>query len=45
LVNPAPCFVPELAKLNSANIYEKGPVFIPEPLVIEKNQRPFPVPN
>jgi hypothetical protein len=45
LVNPAPCFVPELAKLDSTNIYEKGPVFIPEPLVIEKNQRPFPVPN
>ena len=45
LVNPAPCFVPELAKLDSTNIYEKGPVFIPEPLVIEKNQRPFPIPN
>jgi hypothetical protein len=45
LVNPAPCFVPELANLDSTNIYEKGPVFIPEPLVIEKNQRPFPVPN
>ena len=45
LVNPAPCFVPELANLDSTNIYEKAPVFIPEPLVIEKNQRPFPVPN
>ena len=45
LVTPAPCFVPELANLDSTNIYEKGPVFIPEPLVIEKNQRPFPVPN
>ena len=45
LVKPAPCLVPELAKLNSANIYEKEPVFIPEPLVIEKNQRPFPIPN
>jgi hypothetical protein len=45
LVNPAPCFVPELAKLDSTNIYEKGPIFIPEPLVIEKNQRPFPIPN
>jgi hypothetical protein len=45
LVNPAPCFVPEIAKLNSANIYDKGPVYMPEPLVIEKNQRPFPVPN
>ena len=42
LVNPAPCFVPEIAKLESTNIYEKGPIFIPEPLIIEKNQRPFP---
>jgi hypothetical protein len=31
--------------LESTNIYDKGPVYIPEPLVIEKNQRPFPVPN
>lgn len=45
LVNPAPCFVPEITKLNSANIYENKPTLIPEPLVIEKNQRPFPVPN
>ena len=45
LVNPAPCFIPEITQLNSANIFENGPVFIPEPLVIEKNQRPFPVPN
>jgi hypothetical protein len=45
LVNPVPCFVPEIAKLDSTNIYDKGPIFMPEPLVIEKNQRPFPVPN
>jgi hypothetical protein len=45
LVNPAPCFVPEIAKLQSANVYTKGPIYIPEPLVIEKNQRPFPIPN
>jgi hypothetical protein len=45
LVNPAPCFVPEVVQLCDANIYKKGPVFIPEPLTIEKNQRPFPVPN
>ena len=45
LVQPAPCLVPELKTLQSANIYEKGKTFIPEPLVIEKNQRPFPVPN
>jgi hypothetical protein len=44
LVNPAPCFVPEIAKIDSVNIYEKGPIFIPEPLVVERNQRPFPCP-
>jgi len=43
LVNPAPCFVPEIAKLNAADIFEKGPTYMPEPLVVEKNQRPFPV--
>jgi hypothetical protein len=43
LVNPAPCFVPEITQLSSTNIYEKGTVFIPEPLVIEKNQRPYPI--
>jgi hypothetical protein len=45
LVNPAPCFVPEIATLSSENIFEKSPVFIPEPLVMDKNQRPFPIPN
>uniref|UniRef100_A0A6C0EQ35 Uncharacterized protein n=1 Tax=viral metagenome TaxID=1070528 RepID=A0A6C0EQ35_9ZZZZ len=45
LVNPAPRLVPELTKLDSVNIFEKGTVYIPEPLVIEKNQRPFPVPK
>ena len=45
LVNPAPCFVPELAKIDSTNIFEKDPILIPEPLAVEKNQRPFPVPN
>ena len=45
LVNPAPCFVPEIAKLEQTNIYEKGTTFMPEPLVIENNQRPFPIPN
>lgn len=44
LVNPAPVFVPELKCLKSANVFEKGPTFIPEPLVIEKNQRPYPIP-
>jgi hypothetical protein len=45
LVNPAPCFVPEITKLDSVNIYDKRPILMPEPLTIEKNQRPYPVPN
>ena len=45
LVNPAPCFKPEIVQLTSTDIYQKAPTYIPEPLVIEKNQRPFPVPN
>jgi hypothetical protein len=45
LVNPAPCFKPEITQLQSTNVFEKGPTLMPEPLVVEKNQRPFPVPN
>lgn len=45
LVNPAPCFVPEIVQLDSANLFDKGTTYMPEPLVVEKNQRPFPVPN
>jgi len=45
LVNPAPCLTPEIKTLKTANVFEKPPIFIPEPLVIEKNQRPFPIPN
>jgi len=44
LVNPAPCLVPELTCLRNANVFDKEPIYIPEPLVIEKNQRPFPCP-
>ena len=44
LVNPAPCFHPELKKLDSVNVFEKGVVFMPEPLVVRKDQRPFPIP-
>jgi hypothetical protein len=43
LVNPAPCFVPEIAKMDVVNIYENKPTLIPEPLVLDKKQRPFPV--
>lgn len=44
LVNPAPCFTPQIKKLCSANIYETPITYIPEPLIID-NERPFPVPN
>lgn len=44
LVKPAPIFVPELSKIDSVNIFEKGRTLIPEPLVVQKNQRPLPIP-
>lgn len=44
LVNPQPCFTPELKNLETANVFKSEPVYIPEPLVVEKYQRPFPAP-
>jgi len=44
LVQPQGPLVPELKTLQTANFFERIPVFIPEPLVVEKSQRPFPVP-
>jgi len=44
LVQPQGPLVPELKTLETANFFERIPVFIPEPLAVEKNQRPFPVP-
>lgn len=44
LVRPQAPLVPELKTLETANFFERIPVFIPEPLVVEKSQRPFPVP-
>lgn len=44
LVNPAPIFVPELTRNEYVNIYEKSAILIPEPLAIEKGQRPLPIP-
>jgi hypothetical protein len=45
LVNPMAPIVPQLANLKSTNIYQKGPIYVPEPFILEKNQRPFPIPN
>jgi hypothetical protein len=44
LVNPAPPLTPELKCLQTANIFKTGPVIMPVPQAIPKNQRPFPVP-
>jgi hypothetical protein len=44
LVNPEPVLTPELKTLGDANIYENKPTFIPEPLYIAPNQRPYPIP-
>lgn len=41
LVNPKGPFVPEIAHLSSAHIYEKQSVYMPDPLVVEKFQRPL----
>jgi hypothetical protein len=35
---------PELLCLETQNFYQKQPTIIPEPLIIEKNQRPYPTP-
>lgn len=43
LVTPQNTFVPELKYIPSANIFYKPPTIIPQPLVIERNQRPFPI--
>lgn len=40
--HPSP-FVPELKKFGEANIYKNPATLIPQPLVIERNQRPFPI--
>ena len=42
LVTPQPALVPEIKTMQSVNVFEKGPTFIPQPLVVEKGQRPLP---
>ena len=45
LVNPAPCFTPDLRSLESVNLYKKAATIMPVPFVLNTEQRPFPVPN
>ena len=44
LVKPQGVFVPEIASLQTQNFFERGPTYIPEPLVVVKDQRPWPAP-
>jgi hypothetical protein len=44
LVNPAPCFTPEIKCLKTANVFKMPDVIMPVPLVVPKDQRPFPAP-
>lgn len=41
LVNPLPCLTPDLTLIQPINIYNKPKTLIPEPLIIEKRQRPL----
>ncbi len=41
LVNPKSAVKPDLKPIQSLNMIDKLPIFIPEPLVVEKNQRPY----
>lgn len=44
LTQPKPkIIVPQLKKLESANIYENRPVILPQPLIVNFGERPFPV--
>jgi hypothetical protein len=43
LVKPKSRVSPEIKQLESLDIITRLPVFVPEPLVIEGNQRPYPL--
>jgi hypothetical protein len=41
LVNPQTPVNPKFINMDSLSVMNKTPVFMPEPLVVEKNQRPY----
>jgi hypothetical protein len=43
LVDPQPAVRPLLKKLDTVDFFPRLPVIMPQPLVIEKGQRPWPV--
>ena len=45
LVNPQPPVNPELKTIPMKQFFQRTPLIMPKPLVIENNQRPFPIPQ
>ena len=45
LVNPQTPITPNLKTLPEISYFDRLPTYIPEPLVVEKAQRPFPIPK
>lgn len=45
LVTPQEPIVPELTKLPEISYFERTALYMPEKLVIETDQRPFPIPK
>lgn len=45
LVNPQPPVNPELKEIQQKSFFETLPIIMPNPFVIENNQRPFPIPS
>jgi hypothetical protein len=40
LVNPMKHFTPELVQNNTVDFFKKTPTYMPDPLIVEKSQRP-----
>ena len=40
LVNPKPSVTPQMKYMQSVSVIERLPVLVPEPLIVDKNQRP-----
>jgi len=43
LVNPQPPTKPQFKKVKQQSYFDKTPMIMPEPMVVENNQRPFPI--
>ena len=45
LVNPQPPVKPQLKTIPTQSFFQRTPMIMPKPLVMEHNQRPFPIPE